>query len=465
MISVSTNTTFILYTLWGGFIMLFGLISLFIKNKLFMSESFVATLYGIIIGPAGLNLLSSSYNETYNETLMEVSRLVVAAECLAAGMTTPGNYVFRERKSLGFVLGPIMIAMWITSSVGIYWIFGLGWYLSLLIGAIVTPTDPVLASSVVRGKFAEMHVPLQIRLLLTAESASNDGLALPFLYFSNYLFQETRSPGMLFWILESLLYQVGVAVALGIVVGWAARKLVKYSHFRGLVDNESMVTFGFAFTFFVVGTCNIIGADDVLACYVAGVTLTWDLWLNRQLQNSHFQESLDSLVNLTYFIIVGTAIPWKMIGNVFTQWHHYLIIIWILVLRRMPFILAAKSYIPVIKSWKGAFFLGWFGPMGASSLFYMFYSVVKFKVDPEPIISIVFVIVLSSIVVHCGSVSLFHLGMGPNPTEKPESTRDAHNLVVDETATDLIALSQMDLTFNATSRRVNRQEQLADAGQ
>lgn len=62
---------------------------------------------------------------------------------------------------------------------------------ALAISACLTPTDPVLASTIVGGKFASTHVPLHVRQLLSAESAANDGLAYPFLSLSVYLTLES----------------------------------------------------------------------------------------------------------------------------------------------------------------------------------------------------------------------------------------------------------------------------------
>ena len=61
-------------------------------------------------------------------------------------------------------------------------------YISALgISACLTPTDPVLAVSIISGKYAAKHVPADIRCILTAESAANDGLAYPFLTLAIYL--------------------------------------------------------------------------------------------------------------------------------------------------------------------------------------------------------------------------------------------------------------------------------------
>ena len=70
-----------------------------------------------------------------------------------------------------------MAGMWTSSGLLIWWFLEVPFQLPVLIGAIVTPTDPVIASSIVTGPFATQHVPQRIRRLLSFESGANDGLA------------------------------------------------------------------------------------------------------------------------------------------------------------------------------------------------------------------------------------------------------------------------------------------------
>lgn len=76
-----------------------------------------------------------------------------------------------------------MLMGWLISGGLMYAIIpGLDFLPALVVAAGVTPTDPILASSVVgKGKFAQDHVPAHIRHILQAESGSNDGAAFPFL--------------------------------------------------------------------------------------------------------------------------------------------------------------------------------------------------------------------------------------------------------------------------------------------
>jgi NhaP-type Na+/H+ or K+/H+ antiporter len=82
-----------------------------------------------------------------------------------------------------------MLGGWMISGALMYGLIpGITFLEALVIAAGVTPTDPILAASVVgKGKFAADHVPSHIRHILQAESGCNDGAAFPFLYLALFL--------------------------------------------------------------------------------------------------------------------------------------------------------------------------------------------------------------------------------------------------------------------------------------
>jgi NhaP-type Na+/H+ or K+/H+ antiporter len=177
-----------------------------------------------------------------------------------------------------------MLSMWLVSSLGIKLVFGLDWNYALIAGACVTPTDPVLASSIIQGSFAESHIPLNVRYLLSAESAANDGLGLGFLMLPLYLSRiSPPGKGLGMWLAKVMLYEIALSVLVGAVVGSVARVLLKLSQENRWTDKESILGFSIALALTVSGSLALLGMDDILACYVAGLALSWDQWMNRVL--------------------------------------------------------------------------------------------------------------------------------------------------------------------------------------
>lgn len=116
------------------------------------------------------------------------------------------------------------------------------------------------------------------------------------------------------------------------------------------------------------------------------------------------------LLNFSYFIVIGSVIPWVGFVNIGIA-RLIAVSVWILLLRRLPITMSLYKWIPSLKSAREAFFFGWFGPIGAGAIYYACVCVVYLEVDPEPLFSVVVFIVISSIVVHGGSVSLFDFGI------------------------------------------------------
>ena len=101
----------------------------------------------------------------------------------------------------------------------------------MVVGACITATDPVLASSVVgKGKFAK-RVPGHLRNLLSAESGSNDGMAVPFLYLALYILQYERDAAHIIkdFLLIAVLYEVVMGSVLGAIIGLVMRKAIKFT--------------------------------------------------------------------------------------------------------------------------------------------------------------------------------------------------------------------------------------------
>jgi NhaP-type Na+/H+ or K+/H+ antiporter len=114
--------------------------------------------------------------------LLWITRIVLAFQLMASALGLGSEYWAKHWRTQLTMLGLVMPLMWLTSSALLYAIIpSIGSFLhALLIGAHVTPTDPVLAAAVVQGKFAEKLIPKGVRTTIAAESIANDGTNLPF---------------------------------------------------------------------------------------------------------------------------------------------------------------------------------------------------------------------------------------------------------------------------------------------
>ncbi|KAJ5317242.1 hypothetical protein PENANT_c045G03697 [Penicillium antarcticum] len=425
----------------GGFISLFGLVSYLCKDVFYLSEALISLLAGVVFSPHAANFIRPEDYALHDQQNLETitlhfTRLVLGVQLVLAGVQLPKRYLQIEWKSLALLLGPGMAAMWMCSSLIIWAMVPNFKFLhALIVGACVTPTDPVLSNSIVKGKFADKNVPRPLQRIIIAESGANDGLGYPFLFFGIYLLQytgmakESYSGGagraMALWFYETWAYTILLSVAYGIVVGYISRKLLHWAEEKRYVDRESFLVFAIALALFIVGTCGLLGTDDLLACFIAGNVFTQDDWFRLETMDDSLQPTIDMLLNLSVFMWFGAVCPWSSFLNNSVIPIYRLIFLGILILlvRRLPIVFAMHKAIHQIELVSQALFVGFFGPIGVGAIFYLSISLeflreiqVNGEVpeDVQQVIEtiqvVVWFLVICSIVVHGLSVPVGKAG-------------------------------------------------------
>ncbi|OXN03192.1 hypothetical protein CDV58_07593 [Aspergillus fumigatus] len=373
----------------GGFISVFGLVSYLFKERFYLSEALISLLAGIVFSPHAANLIrpkeyALGSEQNLEEITLYFTRLVLGVQLVLAGVQLPKRYLQIEWKSLSLLLGPGMAAMWMCSSLVIWAMIPNFQFLhALIVGACITPTDPVLSNSIVKGKFADKNVPRPLQRIIVAESGANDGLGYPFLFFGLYLLKYIGVDGQGYsggagkaiglWFYETWVYTVILSVVYGIAVGWVSRELLHWAEEKRYVDRESFLVFAIALALFVLGTCGMIGTDDLLACFVAGNVFTQDDWFRLETMDDSLQPTIDMLLNLAVFMWFGAVCPWSSFVNndIIPIYRLICLGILILLVRRIPIIFAMHKYIHQIEHLFQAGFVGFFGPIGVGAIFYL----------------------------------------------------------------------------------------------
>ncbi|KAJ2705570.1 hypothetical protein FB645_002359 [Coemansia sp. IMI 203386] len=405
----------------GGFVLILGHCSLITKERLFLSETLLAMVYGIVIGPSVLKWINPvEWSSNDLQLTQEFSRYCLAIEVMIAGVTLPKKYLKTEWFSLFMLLIPVMTLMWIISGSIVKFTFNMPFLQALAIGACVAPTDPVLANAILKGMFAETHVPLRLRNILTAESGANDGLGYPFLFFALYLMRIGGGSAIGTWFYATWAYQIILSIAIGAVTGYIARKTLRYAEAAGWVDKESFLLSSIMLALTLVGVCTIIGTDDILCCFVAGNSFTWDDWFRVETEDTGLQEVLNGFLSMSFFMYFGASIPWSAYtsANMLAPWRIVVTVIAIMVIRRLPIIMALYKIIPAIKNWQDALFAGWFGPIGVSAIFYAVETIKQIEEHSdsnagrvaEIVYPIVCSIVFGSVLVHGVTIPLVLMG-------------------------------------------------------
>ena len=363
------------YLILSLFLIIYALFSQIIRNRLHLAEPPLATLVGIICGPRGFGIVEPKSWGWEDNITQEFARVVVGVQVFAVGVELPRRYLFKHWKSVAVMLGPVMAVGWLVCSALIYLVIRPKFITALIIGACLTPTDPVLASSVLGNGAFSKRVPTRIRRLLSCESGCNDGISFPFLYVG-LLSAIATSTGEAVkdFFLRTMLWQCLVGTTIGVTMGFFFNKVLRYSARSQSISPAFFFVFYFLLAILSVGLGSILGSDDFLIAFGAGTGFAWDGWFASKTKETHLPETLDLLLNASMFVYFGAAIPWEEMTPTDHLPHVTAprligLLTLILLLRRIPIVLAVKPITPDIKTYREALFCGHFGPMGIGALF------------------------------------------------------------------------------------------------
>src|SRR5438045_5640565 len=147
---------------------------------------------------------------------------------------------------------------------------------------------------------------------------------------------------------------------------------MKFAKKINLFDSESFLVSYFVLALFCAGSGSLLGIDDLLVGFAAGVGFSNDGWFSEQTKESHVSDVIDLLLNLAYFVYFGTIIPWDQFNQSaigLPVWRLCVIAVFVICFRRIPIMLAMKPLIPDISTWYEALFAGHFGPIGVGAVF------------------------------------------------------------------------------------------------
>lgn len=427
----------IAYACIGVFSTVFSLVSLFVKERLFIGEATVATIAGLILGPHCLGWVDPVSWGNSDLITLEFSRIVLCIQIIAVAVELPKKYMKNHWVSVTILLLPVMTCGWLIVGLFIWALIPhFNFADALLISACVTATDPVLAAAVVgKGKFAE-RVPGHLRNLLTAESGCNDGMAFPFIFLSLNLVLHAPDARVVFknWFLLTILWECGFGIVLGLTLGYCLRKIVVFAEKFELIDRESFLALFIFLAFNCAGFGSMLGVDDLLVSFAAGTAFGWNGDFARKTEESHVSTVIDLLLNLTFFVYFGAIVPWPQFNDSalgMDIWRLILLAVVVIFLRRIPAVLALKPFTPDIKSWREALFCGHFGPIGVGAIFAAILArsdleahytseetpLTKLPDESHPhyqlliaIWPMVCFVVITSIIVHGSSVAVLTLG-------------------------------------------------------
>lgn len=420
-------TSALWFLLVGGLLLARGLTATMLK-RLPVTPAIIYLAVGLLVGPTVMNVFH--FNPLKESALLEVlTEVVVLISLFSAGIKMPVPVSFARWRA------PILLAtVSMTVSVGLvaafaYYFLGLPIGAGILLGAILAPTDPVLATDVQIRHPGDRD---QLRFTLTCEAGMNDGSAFPFVMLGLGLLglHDLGELGLR-WAMVDVLWATLAGIAIGIVSGAALGhlgwKLRRKPNEHTLMDDF----LGLGLIGMVYGLSVLVSAWGFLAVFFAAVALRQtELKLSGAVQDSTsqpqsapieaeganasqdseppstvsggsliFKEHLERLSELVLVLLIGGSLfvdswSWQAVG---------LAMFLFLVVRPVSVL---SGLVGTRTSWPIRGMVGWFGVRGIGSLYYLMYAI-QHGVPEElglELIQLTLIAVTLSIIFHGTSV-------------------------------------------------------------
>jgi sodium/hydrogen antiporter len=356
-----------------------------IARRSILSLAAVFVLVGFVLGQDGLDVLVIDARSSFVRDLAITALVLIL---FRDGLEVDAEMLQREWH---LPLRKLLLAMPITAvivALATKVLTDLSWTEAFLVGALLSPTDPVLSSSVVNNP----RVPRVIRHSLNLESGLNDGVALPaVLAFTAALAADSD---FVWW--RFLLQDVSLGVAYGLLTGYLASRALPRGRDleRSMAAHQrALYALGVAFLTYGLTTLPPHG-NGVIAVFVCAIVLG----IRRPDIQKYFEQSDDiiEIVKLGVFVVFGSLLT---LDGLFTDgWASVAIVVVTLLVARSVAVWIALAGTGVDQAEKG--FMAWFGPKGVATMTFSLLVLNAGIEQGERIFNLAALVVVCSVVVH-----------------------------------------------------------------
>ena len=393
-----------------------------ISRKTGISYSVIYVLLGIVLYIALGPYLPLPDPISQNKDTLHLTEMVVIISLMGTGLKIDQRFSLRRWAVPLRLVSITMVLSIVIVTLAAMWGFGLNLATALLLGAVLAPTDPVLASDVQVGPPNE-EIQDKIKFSLTAEAGMNDGTAFPFTWLAIMLaLADGNGVDMSYWVLYYLLYKIIVGVACGFLIG----RLLAYLVFRLPEKRPFMeVRDGFvaiSATLLVYGITEMVKGYGFIAVFIAAITLrNFELGHHYHRKLHSFTDQIERILIAVVLILFGGS----LVSGVLVK------LTWQMALFSFFFVLAIRPLTTLISlvgaklHIKEKLAISFFGIKGMGSFYYLSFALEqRFFPKNEELWAILAFTVLLSIMIH---------GLTATPIMKKLDTQFARKVTVNST--------------------------------
>ena len=311
------------------------------------------------------------------EFIKKFSELIVVISLMSAGLKIGMKYSWIEwynpLKLVGIAM-PICVLAIIATGV-----FLLQWPISsaLLLAAVLTPTDPVLASDLQLEEQTNIeNKNTGMRYSLTAEAGINDGLAFPFVFMAVLLSKADQSATPFDsseWFSYYLCYKIAAGICLGSIVGYLYSQTITY--FNKPVKNNILNGFvGISLTLFSYGLTEICNGYGFIAVFFTGLFAQYHVDRSEESLPENamvlFVEETEKFLVVIWILLFGAYMAFNILPDV--NWMYLgLALFFVIIIRPLAgYVSMIGSKFTNRKKWAISFF----GIRGIGSIFYLSFA-------------------------------------------------------------------------------------------
>lgn len=357
--------------------------------------------FGAFALPMGLNTPDPvQEHAVLTERLTELGVIIALMAC---GLKLDRPFGLGAWRSTWLLLGVVMPITIVAGAVLGAWA-GLPAATAVLLGAVVAPTDPVLASDVQVGP-PQQHLIAgteedEVRFSLTAEAGLNDGLAFPFTNAAILMASVGVAPGVWMgrWVTVELGYKVAVGLVGGLAVGWLLARLLFNTRTATQFAEQLEGPVALAATLIVYAVTELAGGYGFIAVFICALVMRATEREHRYHHHLHdFAEEAERLLMAAVLVGLGGAVAGGLLDAL--DWQL------ILVGLALVFVVRPGAGMIGLAGARGSrpeqFGMAFFGIRGVGSLYYLAYALnhAGFP-QAERLWALVAFVILVSVIVH-----------------------------------------------------------------
>lgn len=387
--------TYILYLLVIGSLLLAITLGSGWIARLPLSYALIYLIFGILLGPYGFKLIELRPDAKFLQRLSEIVVLISVFGC-GLKMNRPLKLWAwnTTARLIGFLMPISIFAIAVVS----HFFLGFGWAAAILLGGILAPTDPVLASEV---QLSHVEDKDEMRFGLTSEGGLNDALAFPFVYFGLYWLKDSNLDN---WFKEWVAVDLLWAVTSGIIMGYLVAKAIVWVEKRTQqvrpIDDVVEDFVALSTILLTYSLTELVNGYGFLAVFVAGYVVQANYFNEQDKRHAQleFTEQIEKLLEVATILLLGSLL---LIEPIIKYSGQSLLIAGLVLFVIRPvgvWISMLGSRVPLQTS----LIFGWFGIRGVGSIYYLSYAFTKgLKGEiAEQIAWITYMTIVISVVLH-----------------------------------------------------------------